>query len=150
MRRASHEVLRAGAAQDFRPVQHESAIQLAVSLLREPQEWFPITQRSSASTLLRLVYGKAPSQAKIDESVKLFEGFNLGLARAAMPGAYMVEMLPWLKYVPSMFAKWKRDAENFFATYSALFNDLFEMTRKTIVSEISPLLFNFVFLAWSP
>jgi hypothetical protein len=30
-------------------------------------------------------------------------------ARAGLPGAYFVEIFPWMKYLPEWMAKWKKD-----------------------------------------
>jgi hypothetical protein len=101
MRKAAQDGLRTRAGQSFRPTQHKEAILPTVNILAEPTAWFSHFQRSVASTIMTTIYGKAPPESKSDENISKFHDFIHGLTRAAMPGANLVEIFPWMRFIPS-------------------------------------------------
>ncbi len=50
---------------------------------------------------------------------------NSAIAYAAFPGTYLVEFFPWMKYLPSSIAPWKRKAEAHSKRATKTFVDLF-------------------------
>jgi hypothetical protein len=56
------------------------------------------------------------------------------ILKASEPGAHLVEFFPWLEYIPSFLAKWKRDARERFQRYTNLYGELFRDVEKRIVS----------------
>lgn len=44
-----------------------------------------------------------------------------------------VEIMPWMRHVPSVLAPWKRAAEESYKAYNQLFHDYFDRVRKAVV-----------------
>jgi hypothetical protein len=65
------------------------------------------------------------------------------IGHAAYPGNYLVEYFPWMKYLPSAIAGWKRKMERQSVEFSAFFNGLFRDVERQIVRVVS-LLFHSV------
>lgn len=92
--------------------------------------------RASTSTILSVVYDHPWISSKEDPLVEKIHAFNQLFASAAVPGAYLVEFLPWMKHIPSSIAKWKRDMEELHRQYSALFAGMFRDVESRIVRPI--------------
>ncbi|KAJ3920050.1 cytochrome P450 [Lentinula edodes] len=143
MRRAAHEVLNARVSSQYHPVQTEEAIILANGLLYDKSSTLLEKINGSASTVISVVYGKRSlsSEKKVqatvdpDEDLHLPESdplqslCNIGhrFTSSLYPGAYLVEVLPILDYVPTAMARWKRNARRDFdrigGTFHKFYND---------------------------
>jgi hypothetical protein len=64
---------------------------------------------------------------KIDEFTNQF-------VEAMYPGTYLVEFFPWMLYIPSAIAGWKRRAEEGFLELSVMFKQMFLEAEKQAVS----------------
>ena len=81
--------------------------------------------RASASTTLSIIYD-LPTIPSIDHPIlKDVNEFLDLLVKYANPGNYLVEFFTWMKYIPSILAKWKREAEEGYRVYSAQFMAMF-------------------------
>jgi hypothetical protein len=156
MRRAAHEGLHKGAAKDFYPGQEKEAILLTEDILKDPDHWddhfqryIPVVglapaktdlplpySRTTSSTIMSMVYDAPVLQSHHDSSIAGVNDFIGRLVHAANPGAYFVEYFPWMKYIPSSIAKWKRDAEAWYEKDSEMFEGLYGDVEKRIVSPI--------------
>ncbi|KAH9065324.1 cytochrome P450 [Lactarius vividus] len=125
MRKAAHEGLNKGAAKDFHGTQIKEALILASDGLSNPTEWDKHLRRAAASMVLSVVYDQPTIKPGQDHNVKLINDFVQRLTRAAYPGAHLVEFFPWMRYIPSRFATWKRNAEAWYRQDSAMFEGLF-------------------------
>ncbi|THH19397.1 hypothetical protein EW146_g1752 [Bondarzewia mesenterica] len=129
MRKASHEGLNKGVAHKYQPVQTTEAVLLVSGVLSDPEHWDAHLRRTAASTIMSMVYDAPPIASGQDPSVRLINDFVARLTRAAYPGAHLVEFFPWMIYAPSMFAKWKRQAQKWYASDSVMFEGLFRGVR---------------------
>ncbi|VDB91013.1 unnamed protein product [Peniophora sp. CBMAI 1063] len=124
MRKATHESLNKTAVEAFQPTQFVEAIALAQGLLKEPHLWDDHLRRTAASMVMSVTYDTPMLTSAEDPRVREVNDFTARLTRSAMPGAHLVEFLPWLMYVPRRFAKWRREAEEWHAKDSAMFERL--------------------------
>jgi hypothetical protein len=71
-----------------------------------------------------------------DPFIQLGEQVMKNVVLAARPGFYMVDMLPWLKFVPKWFpgAQFQRDAEFYSIANTALPNVTLEEVKHAMVS----------------
>ncbi|KAI0279216.1 cytochrome P450 [Russula aff. rugulosa BPL654] len=127
MRKAAHEGLNKGLVKDFYETQTKEALLLAAGGLAEPAQWDKHLRRAAASMVLSVVYDKPTIKSEQDLNVKLINDFVQRLTRAAYPGAHLVEFFPWM-----LFAKWKRDAENWYKQDSAMFEELFNSVHTNL------------------
>ncbi|KAF9463397.1 cytochrome P450 [Collybia nuda] len=140
MRRAVHEGLNVQAAEKYRPLQEIEASRLVNNLLRDPDNWddhfggkiYSVIMsvrsnnhhhRSAASTVLCSVYGWNPIEPRDDPVVQRINDILHRMARAALPGAYLVEFFPTMIYLPKWMAKWKREGLEWFAKDTKMFGD---------------------------
>lgn len=77
--------------------------------------------RSAASATLCAIYGWDPIEPEDDPLVERVNALTHRVVRAALPGAYLVEVFPIMKYLPSWMAKWKREGLEWFMKDSRLF-----------------------------
>ncbi|KAI0060305.1 cytochrome P450 [Artomyces pyxidatus] len=127
MRRAAHECLSRTAVQNFRNfhyVQAKEGIFLALDILANPGERNEHFCRASASMIMSVVYDLPTIRSLDDINLKNIDCHIERLAHSATSGAHLVELLPWMKHIPSRLAKWKREAEYWFSQDSALFERL--------------------------
>jgi hypothetical protein len=102
MRRAAHEALAKTVLQRYYPIQTKEATILALSLLTpsvslNPDKQF---QRLTASTIMSIVYDHPTIVSEHDHTVKQIEQFNGRISEAALPGAYFVDIFPWMVHIP--------------------------------------------------
>ena len=102
MRRAAHEVLTKRAVQNYYPLQTKEATILASSLISSsagvdlPKQF----HRTGASTIMSIVYDYPTLKSENDPAVKNIEDFMLRICDAMKPGRYLVDIFPWMMYIP--------------------------------------------------
>ncbi|KAH8982107.1 cytochrome P450 [Lactarius akahatsu] len=128
MRKAVHEGLSSPGS--FKDPQLNEALLLASGLLAQPATMDNHLRRAAASVIMSITYGTPPIVSELDPGIKAVNDFVARLTRAALPGAHFVELLPWMRHIPSRFAKWKRDAEYWHKKDSAMFETLFNSVRE--------------------
>ncbi|PBK94425.1 cytochrome P450 [Armillaria gallica] len=128
MRKAAHEGLNKAVVYKYHSIQTAEAVLLTADVLAEPEKWDSHLRRTAASAIMSMVYDTPPTSEQ-DPSVKDINDFVARLSRAAKPGTYLVEFFPWMQYIPSKYAKWKREAEESYAKDSAMFEGLFNGAR---------------------
>lgn len=80
------------------PIQmREMTISLA-KLLKRPEDFDDILRTTTATVIMKIAFGYEPKEN--DEFVRIAEDAQLAMVSAARPGAYLVDILPILKYVP--------------------------------------------------
>jgi hypothetical protein len=101
MRKASNEWFSKESVKQFHETQMTEAVILVSDSLAEPARLEQNYRRSSASMVLSVIYGQPPIKSEENHIVHLIDDFGDRLTRAAYPGAYLVEVFPWMQYIPS-------------------------------------------------
>jgi hypothetical protein len=101
MRRAAHEGFGKGSVKRFYETQMTEAVLLAGDCIEKPAQYDKHHHRAAASMILSAVYGYPTITSEQDHTVEAINDFANRLTRAACPGAYLVELFPWMKYIPS-------------------------------------------------
>ncbi|KAH0826061.1 cytochrome P450 [Lanmaoa asiatica] len=100
MRRALHTHMQPKAAQAYESLQMLHATRTVLGLLESPEQYQDHARAYAASVILELTYGKnTPTHASHPDVLhvrKSLHRFGMSLR----PGAYLVDSLPWLKYLP--------------------------------------------------
>ncbi|KZV76252.1 cytochrome P450 [Peniophora sp. CONT] len=110
-RRAVHEGFSRSAVKRFHPALVEDAIRLALSLSHDPSEFRKHYQHYACSTVLAVTYDRPLHGKPEDDSLRVqIDAIVRKLVAAASPGAHLVEIMPWMLWLPEWMAKWKRDA----------------------------------------
>lgn len=129
MRRPAHDQFVGRAASSFEPFQEREAAVLLSHILEDPADWENHLMRygrrisegysscsrlyecrSAASAILSSVYGRKPLGPDEDSVVVRINDIThrLGGAIPSLPGASLVQFLPWMRFLPEYLAPWKR------------------------------------------
>ncbi|KAI0643943.1 cytochrome P450 [Trametes meyenii] len=112
-RRAFHEFFNPGVIEQYRPIQLEGARRLLPRLVKDPRHFPDHIRHAIGLGIMRITYGidiekerTTPYMAVAAETMETF-------AATFMPGKYLVETFPVLRFLPSWMpgAAFKRDAK---------------------------------------
>ncbi|KAF8258901.1 cytochrome P450 [Lactarius quietus] len=123
-RRVAVEGFSKSAVPNFYPIQAREALILALSLIKNPPDAEKHVQRHASSIMLSANYDFLPVESEDDPVVVGIVEHVERMMHEMQPGARLVEFFTWMRYIPSRFAKWKRDAEYWFAQDSLMFEGL--------------------------
>ncbi|KAH9057383.1 cytochrome P450 [Lactarius vividus] len=123
-RRITVEGFSKSAVQHFHPIQGREALMLALVLMKNPSTLGKHFQRHAWSVMLSVIYHLPPVDSEDDPVVVRIAKQAERLLHEMQPGTRLVEFFTWMRYIPSRFAKWKRDAEYWFVQDSLFFEDL--------------------------
>jgi cytochrome P450 len=134
MRKAAYESLHKGIVGSYHNIQATEALYLARDTLANPIHWEKHIRRTTTSVSMSVVYDTPSIESEEDKSVSLVNNMMTRVACASAPGAHFVEFLPFLMAIPSRFAKWKREAEEWYAHDSVILERLFEDVRARVAN----------------
>ncbi|KAG1840973.1 cytochrome P450 [Suillus tomentosus] len=107
LRRVLHAGMQAKVAETYEPIQTSHAKNMVLDILNDPKNHQGHAMRYSASVVMSFTYGKiTPTSYTHPEIVAI----NKALARfgeAMMPGAYLVDTYPILRFVPGYLSQLK-------------------------------------------
>ncbi|KAJ7309253.1 cytochrome P450 [Mycena albidolilacea] len=135
LRRAAHDGLTRQVSASYTPIQEREASILVKSMIEQPSLWDQNLRRkaSAASGLLGIVYGLPSLDSTDDPLITRVDDFIRRLVRATLPGAFLVEILPVMKRLPSWMAKWKKEGLEWHRKDTILFqgimNDAKDLAR---------------------
>lgn len=89
---------------DYRPVFCKEAILLASAILEDPDALEKHVQRTSASAAMSILYNYPTLENENDKTLVEIYAFINRLSMAAVPGAYLVELFPWMIHIPERYA----------------------------------------------
>ncbi|KAJ8495804.1 hypothetical protein ONZ45_g12698 [Pleurotus djamor] len=89
-------------ASQFWPIQVKEAHALLRRLLEQPDKMIDHLRVNAASSIMKVIYG-IDVVPKDDYYITIAERALDGMAKAASPGAFLVDIVPILKYVPEWF-----------------------------------------------
>lgn len=100
LRRAIHTRLQAKAAETYQPLQNSYAKNTVLDILNAPHNFQDHARTYAAATSMKIAYGKTTPTNATDPEVKRVTEFADKFRAALHPGAYLVDSIPWLKYIP--------------------------------------------------
>ncbi|KIM77529.1 hypothetical protein PILCRDRAFT_825308 [Piloderma croceum F 1598] len=108
--------------------------QLAAGLLNSPDNYLYHVRRATAAIIMKIAYGYDVGLSG-DKYVKLADEAVESISIAAEPGAFLVDFLPALKYVPAWFpgAGFKRKAKAWRKLSQSMLKDPYQMTKRKIL-----------------
>lgn len=92
--------------------------------------------RQIASVTLSFSYSLPPLEVD-DPLIQRVSAFDRGIEEAARPGAYLVEIFPWMNHLPLWMCKWKRDGMAWHERYSDMFLEFYRDAKRRAVSLFS-------------
>ncbi|KAG6840387.1 hypothetical protein C0991_007048, partial [Blastosporella zonata] len=132
-RRMFHRQFQQSVAPVHWPIQRKEAHALLRRLLYSPQDLIEHLRHNAASVIMNVTYGIhiAP---KNDRYIEIAEKALAGMAEAANPGAFLVDLLPFLKHVPEWVpgAGFQRKAREWKAAVYEMRDAPFETAMRAI------------------
>ncbi|KAF8143554.1 cytochrome P450 [Mycena galopus ATCC 62051] len=116
-----------------RPLELKAARVLLQRLLETPTKFEQHLRHMAGTVILSTAYG-IDVQPENDPYIEIAERALYALARAGRRGAYLVDSLPFLKYVPDFFpgASFKRDARKWRKAVSAMPEAPFNFVKRSL------------------
>jgi len=98
-RRISHQVMSTTAVQMYHNMQEKEAVRLVRSLFQAPQDYRKQIQFTLGRIIMDAMYGidcPTPDNTYIKVAHECLEN----ITHAVIPGSFVVDFIPWLKYLP--------------------------------------------------
>ncbi|KAF8994706.1 cytochrome P450 [Cyathus striatus] len=132
-RKVMHQAFTASAVKDFRPQQIKAARGLIKRLLSVPEDTVDEIRLMSGEIILSTTYGINVKSVD-DRYIRLAEEGIDPLNQALIPGTFLVDTFPLLKYVPAWFpgAGFKRKAREWRRAARGMVDIPFEDTKAAI------------------
>ncbi|KAI0632727.1 cytochrome P450 [Trametes polyzona] len=98
--------------ESFAPVIEKESAQLLLRLFRDPTDIAGHLREMTGSVVLMIAYGYK-TQGRDDPLIKMVESATAQASEVVQPGAFLVDIFPFLRYVPAWMpgAGWKRKGE---------------------------------------
>lgn len=109
-RRMLHQALNPSALRLYKPVQEAEAARLCLALLDQPKSYEGLIDCFTASVVFSIAYGHRIDSMGSKVIRQRLE-FMQYAASLNVPGRYLAETIPWLKYVPNSLAPWKAEIQ---------------------------------------
>lgn len=90
-------------------------------------------RRSIASAMYSLVFGWPPLSLK-SPYLAATENFASRITSASVPGAFLVDFFPIMKYIPTWMAKWKREGLAWHDDQTRIFEGFYDSATTRTVS----------------
>ncbi|KAJ7628751.1 cytochrome P450 [Roridomyces roridus] len=100
LRRLIHKELTGTVLQKYWSLHEDESRLLMDKVLASPDEFLDSIRHYSGSVILRVTYGYQTA-SKNDKFLVLAERVTRAFSSAAKPGAWAVDILPWLRHLPS-------------------------------------------------
>ncbi|GJE97958.1 cytochrome P450 [Phanerochaete sordida] len=138
-RRLFHQYFHPAAVPAYYDKETQEARKLLPRLLEHPDDYMQEIRTMTASIILGIVFGME-LQPNSDPYVAMAEKALNGMASVGNVGSYMVDYLPWLKYVPSWVpgAGFQRSAAEWRAATLGMYDKPFQSIKHAMASGKAP------------
>lgn len=107
-RKLLHQALTPKALRLYKPVQNAEATRLCYQLLESPADWEKLLERFTSSIVFCVAYGHRIDSLNAQIIHQRFKFMHYA-SSLNVPGRYLVESFPVLKYIPDLLAPWKAE-----------------------------------------
>ncbi|KAJ7671061.1 cytochrome P450 [Mycena rosella] len=147
-RRLFHQAFNATAVRSYRPKERAATHELLRRLLRDPDNVMEHLRHMAGEIIMSVAYG-INVLPQNDPFIKLAKDAVHTLAIASIPGRFLVDTFPALKYVPEWFpgAGFKRTAKEWRKLARAMVDSPFAEAKRNIAAGSAPTSFVSVFLS---
>ena len=91
------------AVRDYHPILRKEGIILSSALLQNSDAPEKPFQRFSASATMSILYDYPTLEHEYDETLTAIHAFIGRVSEAAVPGAYLVDLFPWMMHIPEKY-----------------------------------------------
>ncbi|KAH8992370.1 cytochrome P450 [Lactarius akahatsu] len=128
-RRASYQALTKAAVREYHNVLRKEGVLLASAFLANPGALEKHFQRAAASAIMSILYDYPTLETENDKNLKEILAYAERTSRATAPGAHLVELFPWMLYIPE---RWKYEGNRDFTQFNTLFESLFNRVLRAL------------------
>ncbi|KAG1732084.1 cytochrome P450 [Suillus occidentalis] len=121
-RRALQSHLQPKSAEEYQPLQMSQAKNMILNLLDDPDNFQNHATTYAASTILKVAYGKTTPTSATDPEIREARELIRRFRTVLRHGHYLMDSIPWLKYLPG---------------YAAELKDEFERTRRLYTGQLN-------------
>ncbi|KAF8870113.1 cytochrome P450 [Mucidula mucida] len=130
MSRAQHALLQVNQAKIYEPVQLAATKKLILAILNDPDDFIRHSRMFSMTIILTLSHAiTKPTFSDYEVQGMIRLGARIG--KVLRPGAYLVDAIPILKYLPGYLT----DVRGYFKEEHALFKSMMDRVRERIDKE---------------
>ncbi|KAI1613250.1 cytochrome P450 [Exophiala viscosa] len=122
-RKLMHQLTMPVAADSYQPVQEHESVKLLAAMLREPTRYERWLEQYASGVVFRIGFGRWIETGREKEFLRIVK-VGKEVERVGSPGAYLVDTLPFLKYIPTTLAPFKQEARRLRAEELSLFRQL--------------------------
>ncbi|KDQ62322.1 hypothetical protein JAAARDRAFT_30217 [Jaapia argillacea MUCL 33604] len=132
-RRAFHQHFNQLAVHKYRHIHVRESRALLRRLLEQPEDFYDHIRLAFITTIIAITYGINVTD-KNDKLVTVSEAAVESVNLAVVPGAFLVDFVPILKYIPAWFpgAGFKRKAEEWRLLKDRFINEPFDATKEAL------------------
>nr|BED43020.1 cytochrome P450 monooxygenase [Trametes versicolor] len=132
-RKLFHRHFNSKAILPYRPIQEQEVHRFVLRIMQEPEKFLEHIRFAVTATILRVTYGLQVS-GRDDEYVVLAEATVAIQNAITVPGKYLVEVLPFLRFLPSWLpgAKFRREGKTWMPITRRMRDAPWDFTMKTI------------------
>ncbi|KAG2358689.1 cytochrome P450 [Suillus spraguei] len=132
MRRALHTHLQPKAAETYQPLQMSFAKNTVLNILDDPSNFQNHAISYAVTTILTVVLGKATPTSAADPEVKAVRELMSVFRTVLRPGAYWVDTIPWLRYLPWYGSKLRREFKSNRKLFASQMNRLKQQLQNDV------------------
>ncbi|KAG1743394.1 cytochrome P450 [Suillus lakei] len=121
-RRALHTHLQPKSAEAYQPLQMSHAKNVVLNILDDPHNFQNHAGTYAAATIMKVAYGKTTSTSATDPEIREARQLIRRFRTLLHPGAYWVESIPWLRYLPGYAPELKDEFERTMRLYTEQLN----------------------------
>ncbi|KAI0718523.1 cytochrome P450 [Cerioporus squamosus] len=134
IRRNFHQHMNARAITKYRSVQERETKNFLVRLLENPKDFSAHGRFMFGSAIMRIVYGLDVAKSDNNKYVHMAEEAMTAFNLTFIPGKYLAETFPILRYIPKWFpgAQFKRDAAGWQPAILRMRNSSWEGAMETM------------------
>ncbi|KAG2362576.1 hypothetical protein BDR07DRAFT_1357440 [Suillus spraguei] len=122
MRRALHTHLQPKSADAYQPLQMSQAKNVILNILDDPDSFQHHASSYAADTILKITYGKTTPTSATDPEVREIRQLIVRFRTITRHGYYLVDSIPWLKYVPWYAPELRDESERTIRLYTSQLN----------------------------
>ncbi|KAF9053665.1 cytochrome P450 [Hymenopellis radicata] len=131
-RKLLSEALTARKVQDYHPLEEEKTRDFLVDLLRNPEDFLYHIRRVAAAIVFKITHGYDLVDGE-DPLLASAERSMLEFSEISVPGAYMVDNFPFLKYLPRWLGlNWMKKGELYRKHMEIFVNEPYDAVKRQV------------------
>ncbi|KIJ40664.1 hypothetical protein M422DRAFT_173338 [Sphaerobolus stellatus SS14] len=137
-RRALHEEFHAGVVDAFRPSQLKHTRELLRRLQSTPEDYVEHLRHAAGAVIMEVTYG-IHVKAEDDPYLMAAEVSLKAFGEAGVPGAFLVDIFPWMKYIPHWIpgAVFKKKGRKWAKSISDMKELPFQTTKTAMLQDVA-------------